>query len=68
MVEYHTQTGSYEYYQNIFEKQLDIFVTICIIRKSKFAIPEMGSCTDLEYKLYIKDYGFVCKCGKMTGI
>ncbi|WP_101477133.1 hypothetical protein [Candidatus Nitrosotalea bavarica] len=43
---------------------LDGFVVRCTICKTKFVIPDMGPCTDLEYEKYIKDSGFVCKCGK----
>ncbi|MGB9124594.1 MAG: hypothetical protein WA833_08485 [Nitrosotalea sp.] len=40
------------------------FIATCITCKTKFVIPDMGPCTDLEYKKYLKDSGFVCKCGK----
>jgi len=41
-----------------------LFVARCRICKIEFTIPDMGPCTDLEYKDYIKDTGFMCKCGK----
>lgn len=40
------------------------FLAKCRICNTEFAIPDMGPCTDLEYKSYISDSGFVCKCGK----
>lgn len=43
---------------------MDGFLAKCRICKTEFVIPDMGPCTDLEYKNYISDTGFVCNCGK----
>lgn len=31
--------------------------------KTKFLIPEMGPCSDLEYEKYLQESGVSCKCG-----
>ncbi|MBP0119801.1 MAG: hypothetical protein ITD33_02925 [Nitrosarchaeum sp.] len=36
----------------------------CRICKTKFSIPEMGPCSDLEYVKYLQDTGASCKCMK----
>jgi hypothetical protein len=46
------------------KNRLDEFVAKCMTCKTKIIIPDMGPCTDLEYKEYIKDSGLLCKCGK----
>jgi len=40
------------------------FLAECRICKTKFSIPDMGPCTDLEFKKFITESGFVCKCTK----
>lgn len=31
--------------------------------KTKFSIPEMGPCSDLEYEKYLQESGVSCRCG-----
>jgi hypothetical protein len=40
------------------------YLAQCRMCKTEFLIPDMGPCTDLEYKDYLKDMGLVCKCQK----
>jgi hypothetical protein len=35
----------------------------CRICKTKFSIPEMEPCSDLEYEKYLNDSCVSCKCG-----
>lgn len=40
------------------------FFVRCRSCKIKVTISEIGPCTDLEYKKYLKDTGISCNCGK----
>ena len=42
---------------------MDSLVVRCRNCKTKFLIPEMGPCSDLEFEKYLKDSGVFCKCG-----
>jgi len=42
---------------------MESLIARCRNCETKFSIPEMGPCSDLEYEKYLKDSGVSCKCG-----